>query len=217
MPNAIQLATVLALAVVMPAQEGAGDRKSPYPPIRLNETPPQGCGFNRIMVGPSGSEVAVWGSERGHLLAPRTPPPFAELAVGRMHDKGSGKDDRLLMYNGPDLTIPIRWAADGRTLYARATRDRIVAIAADGSRVEERGLLDPAWKYVDLRATTHGDLIALEEPDLLAKAKRVGTDFYRGHAGRQLRRRARHHRLVALSIEIRRGLHAGAAAPIDGP
>lgn len=182
MPNAIRLVTALALVAAPPAHGADDDRKSPYPPIRLNETPPQGCGFNRIMVGPSGSEIAVWGSERAHLLAPRTPPPFAELAVGRMHDKGSGGVDRLLMYNGPDLTIPIRWASDGRILYARATRDRIVAIDADGSRVEERGWLDAAWKFVDFRATTHGDLSALEEPDLLAQAKRVGTDFYRGHA-----------------------------------
>ena len=43
-------------------------------------------------------------------------------------------------------------------------------------------MLDPAWKYVDLRAMTYGDLAALERPDLLAQARRVGTDFYRGHA-----------------------------------
>ncbi|MEA3010925.1 MAG: Prolyl oligopeptidase family [Sphingomonadales bacterium] len=134
------------------------------------------------MVGPSGSEVAAWGSERGHLLATRTPPPFGLLAVGLMHDKGSDQSDRLRTYWGPDLTIPIRWASAGGTLYGRATRDRIVAIDADTGRVEERGLLDPAWKYVDFRATTHGDLSALEGPALLAQAKRVGTDFYRGHA-----------------------------------
>jgi hypothetical protein len=134
------------------------------------------------MVGPSGSEIAVWGNERGHLLATRTPPPFAELAVGRMHDNGSGEADRFLMYNGPDLTIPIRWASGGRVLYARATRDRIVTIDADTSKVEERGLLDSVWKYVDLRATTHGDLSALEAPDTLESARRVGTAFYRGHA-----------------------------------
>jgi pimeloyl-ACP methyl ester carboxylesterase len=99
-----------------------------------------------------------------------------------MHDKGSDGSDRFLMYNGPDLTIPIRWASGGKVLYARATRDRIVAIDADTSKVEERGLLDPAWKYVDLRATTHGDLSALKEPDMLESARRVGTAFYRGHA-----------------------------------
>ncbi|MGA9580443.1 MAG: alpha/beta hydrolase [Allosphingosinicella sp.] len=178
----IQLLAELTLTVAAPTQAAGDTRKSPYPPIRLNETPPQGCGFNRIMVGPSGSEIAVWGNERGHLLATRTPPPFAELAVGRMHDKGSAEVDRFLMYNGPDLTIPVRWASGGRVLYARATRDRIVTIDADSSRVEEQGLLDAAWKFVDIRATTHGDLSALEEPDLLAQAKRVGADFYRGHA-----------------------------------
>ena len=178
----IQLIAALAWTVAPSALEASDARKSPYPPIRLQETPPEGCGFNRIMVGPSGSEIAAWGSERAHLLALRTPPPFAELAVGRMHDRASGKTDRLLMYNGPDLTIPIRWASDGHRLYARATRDRIVAIDPDSSRVEERGSLDGAWKYVDFRATTHGDLSALGDPELLAQAKRVGTDFYRGHA-----------------------------------
>jgi len=178
----IQLGTALALAAAPATQVGTDGRASPYPPIRLEERPPQGCGFDRVMVGPAGSEIAVWGSERGHLLAGRTPPPFAVLAIGRMHDQGSDRHDRLLMYDGPDLTIPIRWASDGRTLYARATRDRVLAIDADGGRVEEQGSLDPAWKYVDLRATTHGDLSALGRPELLAQAKRVGTDFYRGHA-----------------------------------
>lgn len=184
----IQLGTALALAAAPATQAGADGRASPYPPIRLDERPPQGCGFDRVMVGPSGSEIAVWGSERGHLLAGRTPPPFAVLAIGRMHDQGSDRHDRLLMYNGPDLTIPIRWAAGGRTLYARATRDRVLSIDADGGRVDERGSLDPAWKYVDFRATTHGDLSVLEKPNILAEAKRVGTDFYRGHAtlGKQI-------------------------------
>jgi hypothetical protein len=134
------------------------------------------------MIGTAGSEIAAWGSEREHLLAPRKPSPFALLAVGRMYDKGAGRADRMLFHRGPDLTVPIRWASSGRILYARATRDRIVAIDPDSGRVEERGLLDPAWQYVDLRATTHGDLSALERPDLLVQAKRVGTDFYRGHA-----------------------------------
>lgn len=180
--DVIQRLAAVILAVALSAQRGGDNRESPYPPIRFDETVPRGCGFNRVMLGPSGSEVAVWGSERGHLLSPRTPPPFAELAVGRMHDKGFDKADRLLMYNGPDLTIPIRWASKDHTLYARATRDRIVAIDADSSQVEERGQLDAAWKYVDLRATTHGDLNALEDTVLLAQAKRIGTDFYRGHA-----------------------------------
>lgn len=182
MAHMARLVAGLALAVAVPTQGASESRRSPYPPIRLSETPPQGCGFNRIMVGPTGSEIAVWGNERGHLLATRTPPAFAEVAVGRIHDKGSGKADGFLMYNGPDLTIPIRWASDGRVLYARATRDRIVSIDAETRQVEERGLLDSAWKYVDLRATTHGDLSALEDPDLLESAKRVGTDFYRGQA-----------------------------------
>lgn len=175
------LHVIAALAAAAPAQPAVDSRKSPYPPIQFNETPIQGCGFNRIMVGPSGSEVAVWGNERGHLLATRTPPPFAELAVGRMHDKGSTAGDRFLMYNGPDLTIPIRWASGGQILYGRATRDRIVTIDVDSAKVEERGLLDPAWKYVDLRAITHGDLGALETPEILALAMQVGTTFYRGH------------------------------------
>jgi len=178
----IQYVVALAVAVVTPTNGADNDRKSPYPPIKLKEAFPEVCYFSRVMVGPAGSEIAVWGGQRGHLLAARTPPPLALLAVGRMHDKGSGKPDRLLVYYGPDLAIPIRWSTDGRTLFARATRDRIVAIDSDGSRVEERGLLDPVWKYVDFRATAHGDLSALEEPDLLAQAKRVGTDFYRGHA-----------------------------------
>ena len=150
--------------------------------MQLQEAPPNWCGFGRIMVGPSGSEIAAWGSEREHLLAPRRPPPFALLAVGRMHDRGSGRADRLLFHRGPDLTVPIRWDPSGRTLYARATRDRIVAIDPDSGRVEERGLLDAAWQYVDLRATTHGDMSGLQNPELLVQAKRVGTDFYRGHA-----------------------------------
>lgn len=182
MVHVIRFVAGLAVAAAVQTQ-GVGDaRKSPYPPIQLVSTPPEGCGFNRIMVGPSGTEIAVWGNERGHLLATRTPPPFAELAVGRMHDKGSGEVDRFLMYNGPDLTIPIRWAAGGRVLYARATRDRIVTIDADSSLVEERGLLDPAWQYVDLRATTHGDLSVLDEADMLASARQVGASYYRGHA-----------------------------------
>ena len=173
---------VMMLTAAAPAQVTDDSRKSPYSPIHLGNSPPRGCGFTRIMIGPSGSEIAVWGSERTHLLAARTPPPFAVLAVGRMYDRGSGKVDHLPMYQGPDLTIPIRWAPAGGTLFARATRDRIVAIDADNDRVEERGLLDPAWKYVDFRAATHGDLSALEKPDLLAQATRVGADFYRGHA-----------------------------------
>lgn len=174
--------SALALAAALPAQGVGTDRHSPYAPIQLSGAVPEYCGFSRIMVGPSGSEIAAWGSERGHLIATRTPPPFALLAVGRMHDNGSNLSDRMLFYHGPDLAIPVRWAPEGRVLYARATRDRIIAIDVDRGRVEERGLLDAAWKYVDLRATTHGDLSVLDHPDLLAQAKRVGTDFYRGHA-----------------------------------
>lgn len=182
MRHAIRFVAALTFAVAVSAQGGGDSRRSPYPPIQLDEAPPEWCGFNRILIGPSGSEIAVWGSEREHLLGTRTPPPFALLAVGRLSDKGSDEGHRLGFYRGPDLTIPIRWASDGRLLYARATRDRIVALDPESGLVEERGLLESAWKYVDLRATTHGDLSALEDPDLLALAKRVGTDFYRGHA-----------------------------------
>jgi pimeloyl-ACP methyl ester carboxylesterase len=171
----------LALAVAAAAQAPGGGPKSPYPPIQLNEAVPEACGFSRISVGPSGNDIAAWGNERGHLLARRMPPPLALLAVGRMYDRGSGRPDHLLFHSSPDLTVPIRWAPEGRTLYARATRDRIVAIDPESGRVEEHGWLDPTWKYVDVRATTHGDLSALEDPDLLVQAKRVGTDFYRGH------------------------------------
>ena len=171
----------LALAAAVSAQAAGDGPKSPYPPVQLKEAPTEACGFSRISVGPSGNEIAAWGNEREHLLAGRSPPPFALLAVGRMYDRGSGRPDRLLFHYGPDLTVPIRWAPEGRMLYARATLDRIVAIDSESGRVEERGWLDPAWKYVDLRATTHGDLSALEDPDLLVQAKRVGTDFYRGH------------------------------------
>jgi pimeloyl-ACP methyl ester carboxylesterase len=162
--------------------QASGAPKSPYLPIELQEKAPKPCNFSRIMIGPSGSEIAVWANERSSLLDRRRPPPFANLVVGRMHDKGSGSADRLRHYFGPDLTIPIRWNSSGSVLYARATLDRIVAIDAETGHVEEQSALDPVLKYVDLRAVSHGDLAALSKPALLAQAKRVGVDFYRGHA-----------------------------------
>ncbi|HYD37669.1 MAG TPA: prolyl oligopeptidase family serine peptidase [Allosphingosinicella sp.] len=156
--------------------------QSPYPPVELKEKAPKPCNFSRIMIGPSGGEIAIWAKERFFLLERRRPPPFANLVVGRMHDRNSESADRLRHYFGPDLTIPIRWDPSGRVLYGRATRDRIVAIDADTGRVEERGALDPALQFVDLRAITHGNVSALDKPELLAQAKRVGVDFYRGHA-----------------------------------
>jgi pimeloyl-ACP methyl ester carboxylesterase len=178
----MQIFAALALTAATPAQTATDARKSPYPTIRLTEMQPERCGFDRIMLGPSGTEIAVWGSERAHLLAARTPPPLGLVAVGRMGDRNQSDTGRFLMYFGPDLTIPVRWSTDGKTLYARATRDRIVAFTPDSNQADERGALDAAWKYVDFRATSHGDLSALEKPEVLAEAKRVGKDFYRGHA-----------------------------------
>jgi pimeloyl-ACP methyl ester carboxylesterase len=173
------LAALAAVHIAVGANDGP---KSPYPPIELKEQAPKPCNFSRLMIGPSGTEIAVWANERSSLLDGRSPPPFANLVVGRMYDKGSGLTDRLRHYFGPDLTIPIRWDFNSGILYGRATRDRIVAIDADSGRVEERGALDPVLKYVDLRVIRHGDLRALGRPSLLAQAKRVGVDFYRGHA-----------------------------------
>ena len=173
---------IAVLAAGLIAESASGGPKSPYTPIELKDVAPKPCNFSRIMIGPSGTDIAVWANERNHLLDRRRPPPFGNLVVGRMIGKGSRDTDRLRHYYGPDLTIPIRWDSRGSILYSRATFDRIVAIHADSGRVEERGALDLALKYVDVRAVSHGDLGALGKPALLAHAQRVGTDFYRGHA-----------------------------------
>jgi pimeloyl-ACP methyl ester carboxylesterase len=177
------LAAASAAVLAATALAADANRLSPYPRIQFRPVEPRYCLFNRIMLGPSGTEVAVWGGERRHVLAARTPTEPGKIMVGRMGGSVLGAPDRFLSYDGIDPAVPVRWSATGATLFARAHRDRIVSIDADSGRVDELGPLDTAWAYVDLRAATHGGLDILARPDLLATARRVDqSEFYRGSA-----------------------------------
>lgn len=134
------------------------------------------CTFDRVLAGPSGTEVAVWPDPTRSIIGSLRFLPPTEVVVGRLHDPLQGSRDRLFSYFGGGLRLfPIRWSATADRLYVRVRENeqRVVAFTADGAPVAEVGPLDPSWSRVDLNAISHGDVAALSEPATVARTRRI--------------------------------------------
>jgi hypothetical protein len=171
------MAAIVGTAASGSGEGGSPGPVSPYPPVRLDSRPSPLCNFDRIMLAPDGDRVVAWSGSKNHILATQVPPPFGNLTVTAFPGKAAAATPPPKSYYGPDLVLPVRW--DGELLWARATRNRMLAIDIGQDKVEERGVLPAAFDRIDLRATTDGDLSALQEPVVRNAVSRVGGDFYR--------------------------------------
>ena len=154
--------------------------------VRVAPFEPGGaCAFDRIMVGPAGTQFAIWQDDQRITLGFRFFPPTMAVIVGSVPATGRPAISHLFTYSG-DTLFPVRWSSDGTALYARTRgppAERIVALDADGGPARTLGPLPAAWRRVDLATVAHGDVALLTDATILARLDRMaGEGLIRGHA-----------------------------------
>jgi len=144
------------------------------------------CTFDRVLLGPSGTEVAVWPDANRSIIGLRRFSPPTEVIVGRLHGPQQRSRDRLFSYHGGGLRlIPIRWSNEGDRLYVRVREreQRVVAFTAEGAAVADIIPLDATWTRIDLNAVSHGDVSSLRDASAGRLTSRIdGTRLIRGSA-----------------------------------
>ncbi|HEX6260032.1 MAG TPA: alpha/beta hydrolase [Woeseiaceae bacterium] len=138
------------------------------------------CAYDRIMVGPGQSGFVAWANDSFSITGLRAMLPPSEILFGRLA-LAPGDSDKLFTFGGQGLRLfPIRWSKQGDRLYVRVRepRGRIATITPDGQLLPGEFELAPSWKYVDIQASSYGDIEALRSPSVVTRVSRIDNATY---------------------------------------
>ena len=179
----LMIAVVGSIPTAGPAAGLLPDRRTPtVRPFSLSQT----CDYDRLMVGPDGSQVVIWAGDARQILGERRMLPPSSVVIGRLHPSMNSKEDKFFIYGGAGLRLfPIRWSQSGDRLFVRVRepKQRILTVGADGEPSLDESPLAQEWTLTDLTAISHGEIGLLNDPSTLARVRKVdGIELIRGSA-----------------------------------
>lgn len=142
--------------------------------VRTGKAPSK-CIYNRLLPSPDMNNVVVWQSE-ARILNPLSMNKYSQFVV-----VGGFDEEVFWATSGPKYTVfsslfrlePLRWDRVGQKLYIRNNETRSHVFDPATAKSTPAAEIDPMWRHVRIRTTTHGNLDFLKNEHTTGLLKNI--------------------------------------------